>query len=62
MHLIRTKVDPAPSPSGQGTMAHSGDGFAGRLTRLEDAEQIRQLTLEYRPVDPRGGPVAVPAA
>jgi hypothetical protein len=43
-------------------MAHSGDGFAGRLTRLEDAEQIRQLTLEYRPVDPRGGPVAVPAA
>jgi len=29
-------------------MAHSGDSFAGRLTRLEDAEQIRQLNLEYR--------------
>src|SRR2546421_11630650 len=29
-------------------MAHSGDSFAERLRRLEDAEQIRQLNLEYR--------------
>ncbi len=29
-------------------MAQSGDSFAGRLRRLEDAEQIRQLNLEYR--------------
>ena len=29
-------------------MAHSGDSFADRLRRLEDAEQIRQLNLEYR--------------
>jgi len=28
-------------------MAHSGDSFAQRLSRLEDAEQIRQLNLEY---------------
>ena len=27
-----------------------GDSFAGRLRRLEDAEQIRQLNLEYRRV------------
>jgi len=29
-------------------MAHSGDSLAERLRRLEDAEQIRQLNLEYR--------------
>ena len=29
-------------------MAHSGDSFTERLRRLEDAEQIRQLNLEYR--------------
>jgi ketosteroid isomerase-like protein len=29
-------------------MAHCGDSFAERLRRLEDAEQIRQLNLEYR--------------
>jgi ketosteroid isomerase-like protein len=29
-------------------MAQSGDSFAERLRRLEDAEQIRQLNLEYR--------------
>ncbi len=29
-------------------MVHSGDSFAERLRRLEDAEQIRQLNLEYR--------------
>src|SRR5690348_2270523 len=29
-------------------MAHSGDSLAGRLRRLEDAEQIRRLNLEYR--------------
>jgi ketosteroid isomerase-like protein len=29
-------------------MAHSDDSFAERLRRLEDAEQIRQLNLEYR--------------
>jgi SnoaL-like domain len=28
-------------------MAQSGDSFAERLRRLEDAEQIRQLNLEY---------------
>jgi len=29
-------------------MAQSGDSFEERLRRLEDAEQIRQLNLEYR--------------
>ena len=29
-------------------MPNSGDGLAERLRRLEDAEQIRQLNLEYR--------------
>jgi ketosteroid isomerase-like protein len=29
-------------------MAQSGDSFEARLRRLEDAEQIRQLNLEYR--------------
>jgi SnoaL-like protein len=29
-------------------MTHSGGSFAERLRRLEDAEQIRQLNLEYR--------------
>src|SRR5215813_4457555 len=29
-------------------MTHSGDSVEGRLRRLEDTEQIRQLNLEYR--------------
>src|SRR5215475_5088753 len=41
---------PAPPESGAGggARAGTGDGVAARLRRLEDTEQIRRLTQEYR--------------